>query len=165
MVATPRTLLDRRSHPTMATWGYDHNGLVARPKGAPKVGMVDKAEPISLSGLGYASVATRVGSVATRATMATTWLIAAVATNPTTRRPDNQGISWSLVIASLGSDVAPYRKPRPGNNHGRRLPWRRYGRKYGCDPAGRGAHLHANWSFSPPPTLMAMKLPTIGNHI
>ena len=42
---------------------------------------------------------------------------------------------------------------------------RRYGRKYGCDPAGRGAHLHANWSFSPPPTLMAMKLPTIGNHI
>jgi hypothetical protein len=42
---------------------------------------------------------------------------------------------------------------------------RRYGRKYGCDPAGRGAHLHANWSFSPPPTLMAMKLPTIGDHI
>ena len=66
MVATPRTLLDRRSPPTMATWGYDHNGLVARPKGAPQVGMVDKAEPISLSGLGYASVATRVGSVATR---------------------------------------------------------------------------------------------------
>jgi hypothetical protein len=54
--------------------------------------------------------------------MATTWLIAAVATNPTTRRPDNQGISWSLVIASLGSDVAPHRKPRPCNNHGRRLP-------------------------------------------
>ena len=54
MVATPRTLLDRRSPPTMATWGYDHNGLVARPKGAPKVGVVDKAEPISLSGLGYA---------------------------------------------------------------------------------------------------------------
>ena len=42
---------------------------------------------------------------------------------------------------------------------------RRYGRKYGCDPAGRGAHLHANCSFSPPPALMAMKLPTIGNHI
>jgi hypothetical protein len=42
---------------------------------------------------------------------------------------------------------------------------RRYGRKYGCDPAARGAHLHANWSFSPPPTLMATKLPTIGNHI
>ena len=29
------------------------NGLIARPKGAPKVGMVDKAEPISLSGIGY----------------------------------------------------------------------------------------------------------------
>jgi hypothetical protein len=46
---------------------------------------------------------------------------------------------------------------------------RRYGRKHGCDPgtlaAGRGAHLHANWSFSPPPALMAMKLPTIGKHI
>ena len=54
MVATPRTLLDRRSPPTMATWGYDHNGLVARPKDAPKVAVVDKAEPISLSGLGYA---------------------------------------------------------------------------------------------------------------
>ena len=42
---------------------------------------------------------------------------------------------------------------------------RRYGRKYGCDPvtlaAGRGAHLHANWSFSPPPTVMAMKLPRL----
>ena len=38
----------------MEGWGYDHNGLIARPKGAPKVGMVDKAEPISLSGLGYA---------------------------------------------------------------------------------------------------------------
>jgi hypothetical protein len=35
-------------------WGYDHNALIALPKGAPKVGMVDKAEPISLSGLGYA---------------------------------------------------------------------------------------------------------------
>ena len=38
----------------MATRGYDHNGLVARPEGAPKVGMVDKTELISLSGLGYA---------------------------------------------------------------------------------------------------------------
>ena len=26
-------------------------------------------------------------------------------------------------------------------------------------------HLHAKWSFSPPPTSMAMKLPTIGKHI
>ena len=34
--------------------GYDHDGLIARPKGAPKVGMVDEAEPISLSGLDYA---------------------------------------------------------------------------------------------------------------
>jgi hypothetical protein len=46
---------------------------------------------------------------------------------------------------------------------------RRYGRKHGCDPAtlaaGRGAHLHANWSFSPPPTLMTMKLPMVGDHI
>ena len=42
---------------------------------------------------------------------------------------------------------------------------RRYGRKRAAIAAGRGAHLHANWSFSPPPTLMAMKLPTIGNHI
>jgi hypothetical protein len=24
----------------MGGWGYDHNGLIARPKGAPKVGMV-----------------------------------------------------------------------------------------------------------------------------
>jgi hypothetical protein len=125
----PRAL-DTRTPPWgMATWGYDHIALVARPKGAPKVGTVDEAEPTSLSGLGYASVATkvgsvstRVGSVKTRATMATTWPTAAVATNSTTRQPDNQGISWSLVFESLGSDVAQYRKPRPCNNHGRRLP-------------------------------------------
>jgi hypothetical protein len=34
----------------MGGWGYDYNGLIARRKGALKVGMVDKAEPIS--GLG-----------------------------------------------------------------------------------------------------------------
>ena len=42
---------------------------------------------------------------------------------------------------------------------------RRYGRKRAAIAAGRGAHLHANCSFSPPPALMAMKLPTIGDHI
>jgi hypothetical protein len=38
----------------LGRWGYDHNGLIARPEGAPRVGMVDKAGPISLSGLGHA---------------------------------------------------------------------------------------------------------------
>jgi hypothetical protein len=42
---------------------------------------------------------------------------------------------------------------------------RRYGRKRAAIAAGRGAHLHTNCSFSPPPALMAMKLPTIGGHI
>jgi hypothetical protein len=65
-------------------------------KGGYGHGMVDKAEPISLSGLGCAQVAlvaTRVGSVTTWATMATTSPTAAVATNPTTMRPNNQRIS------------------------------------------------------------------------
>jgi hypothetical protein len=46
---------------------------------------------------------------------------------------------------------------------------RRYARRHGCDLAtlafGRGTHLHADWSFSPPPPPMTIEPPTIGNHV
>jgi hypothetical protein len=46
---------------------------------------------------------------------------------------------------------------------------RRYARKHDCDPTtlatGHGEHLHANWTFSPPPPPMTIKPHMIDNHI
>ena len=85
------------------------NGLIARPKGAPKVGMVDNTEPISLSGLGYAQSGLgrnqsgvgrdQSGLGRDHSNRGHNLANYSCGHESTTRRPNNQGISWSLVIA------------------------------------------------------------------